>query len=324
MPGMNTSYRPPVLRRKAIFASLAAVLLSAGAARAAWERTDSTLAWKAGEETLWLFSWSDKYSKPFFAPIRLAGGEPLTTLSPGDHVHHYGLWFAWKYINGANYWELAKGRNRSQGPTLWDPPQITTRDDGSAGIMMSIRYASPSNDAVCLLAETREIAVSAPRPDGGVTIDWTAKFTAGETELLLDRTHMPGEPGGAVNGGYAGFSMRVAQPPAEVTFVTSEGPVAKYESDRARPNAPAAAANMTQNGRTDGVAILSHTSNLGGDSPWYMINSKGMRWFSPALIAPAAKKVAPRESFTWKFRVITRSGAWKPEDLKSASDAFNK
>ncbi len=294
------------------------------AARAEWQRADDTLAWKADGQTLWKFCYGQNLSKPYFHPLAVKGGEPLTTLSPPDHLHHYGLWFAWKYINHVNYWELDKKTGKSVGPTKWDAPEITTHDDGSAEIKMNLRYVSPSNETECLLAEQREIKVSAPQKDGGVTIDWSAKFTAGETELLLDRTHMPGEPGGAVNGGYAGFSMRAAQDPAKVEFVTIEGPIEKFESDRARPNTKAAAANMTQNNRTDGVAILSHASNVGGDSPWYMINSKTMRWFSPALIAPAAKKVAPHESFTWKFRIITKSGAWKSEELKSASDEFNK
>ena len=309
-----------------LFATLAFLpaFFAAAPARAAWEKTDGTVAWTSDGQVLWKFNFGQNLSKPYFAPLALKGGEPLTTVSPPDHLHHYGLWFSWKYINEVNYWELDKKTGKSVGPTKWDKPEITLHDDGSAEIKMNIRYVSPADETKCLLAEKREIKVSAPKADGGVTIDWSGNFTCGDTELLLDRTHMPGEPHGAVNGGYAGFSMRVAQDPTKVDFLTLEGPIEKYESDRARPNSKAAAANMTQSGRTDGVAILSHTSNVGGDSPWYMINSKTMRWFSPALIAPAAKKVAPHESFTWKFRVITKSGAWMSDELKSASDEFNK
>ena len=78
---------------------------------------------------------------------------------------------------------------------------------------------------------------------------------------------MSGEEHGAVNGGYAGMSVRLAQSPAKCDFLTAEGAVSKFDSDRARPNSKAAACNITQAGRTDGIAILSHTSNTGGDSP---------------------------------------------------------
>src|SRR6266498_1952662 len=124
---------------------------------------------------------------------------------------------------------------------------------------------------------------------------------------------MLGESEGAVNGGYAGFAFRAAQDPAQCQFVSAEGPVENFESDRARPNSKAAACNVAQNGRTNGVAIFSHTSNTGGDSPWYMINSKTMRWFSPSLLAPAPRKVKPGETFTWKFRVMTKAEAWEPK-----------
>jgi hypothetical protein len=98
--------------------------------------------------------------------------------------------------------------------------------------------------------------------------------------------------------------------------------VTKFESDRARPKSEAAACNVTQNSRTDGVAILSHPSNLGGDSPWYMVNSKSMHWFSPVLLAPAPKKVKAHETFTWKFRVITHKGPWTSEALRAAAAKY--
>jgi hypothetical protein len=265
-------------------------------------------------QTLWRFLYSTNYCKPCFHPLRLPGGESLTTLQPSDHRWHYGLWFSWKYINGVNYWEERDGR--PEGSTKWDEPKISTYKDGSAQIEMNLRYVSPSNEV--MMTERRDIRVSAPAADGGVTIDWIGKFTAGSTPLVLDRTPMPGEKNGAVNGGYAGMSVRLAQVPAQCDFLTVEGPVTKFDSDRARPNSKAAACNVTQSGRTDGIAILSETSNLGGDSPWYMVNSKSMHWFSPVLLAPAPKKVKPHETFSWKFRIITRSSQWTPETLASA------
>jgi hypothetical protein len=270
-------------------------------------------------QPLWAFSFATNQAKPCFHPLRVTGSESLTHFRPSDHKWHYGLWFSWKYINKVNYWEEDK-TGHSEGTTMWDAPKITTHKDGSAEINMTLRYVSPSNET--MMTEKREIHVSAPHADGGVTIDWEARFTAGNTALLLDRTPMPGEEKGAVNGGYAGFSMRAAQSPAVCEFVTIEGPVTKFVSDRARPSSKAAACNVSQNNRTDGVAILSHTSNAGGDSPWYMVNSKGMHWFSPVLLAPAPKKVKPHETFTWKFRVITRAGAWTPEALSEAAKDY--
>lgn len=297
-------------------------LAGAMAPAASWQRTAGALACQVDGQTLWQFSFATNQGKPFFHPIRVTGGESLTALSPGDHPWHYGLWFSWKYINGVNYWEEDKQTKAAQGPTRWEAPEITTHSDGSAEIKLSLRYITLSNTIA--MSERREIHVSAPAADGGIVIDWSGRFTAGAEPLLLDRTHMPGEEHGAVNGGYAGFSARLAQAPADCEFVTIDGPVTKFESDRSRPNSKAAACNITTQGRTDGIAIFSHQSNVGGDAPWYMIKSAAMRWFSPALLAPAPRKVAPHETFTWKFRVRTHAGAWTPEQLRAASDEYNK
>ena len=262
---MRSNLPRPLPRRPVIFGALTGLLFATLSTRAvSWQRQGDSLALQMEGQTIWQFNFATNQGKPFFHPLRLAGGEPLTTLKPADHVWHYGLWFSWKYINGINYWEEDKA-GHAQGPTRWDPPEIITDADGSAKIKLTLRYLSLSNTVV--MDEQRQIQVSAPRGDGGVTIDWQGRFTAGDEPLLLDRTHMPGEDHGAVNGGYAGFSLRAAQAPAQCHFVTSEGPIEKYESDRARPNSKAAACNITQDGRTDGVAILSHPSNTGAIRP---------------------------------------------------------
>ncbi len=288
-----------------------------------WERTDESLACKKGDEVLWQFSYGIRVQKPYFHPLRVAGSESLTASKPADHRWHYGLWFSWKYINGVNYWEEDKS-GRSQGATTWDRPIIKTHEDGSAEINMMLRYVSPTNGV--MMTEQRELRISPPTARGEVTIDWLGKFEAGKEPLLLDRTPMPGEPDGAVNGGYAGFAFRAAQEPAQCRFVTVEGPVENFESDRARPNSKAAACNIIQGdttARTNGVAIFSHVSNTGGDSPWYIINSSAMRWFSPSLLASAPKKVKPRETFTWKFRVVTKAEGWTSEELRKQSETYN-
>jgi hypothetical protein len=285
-----------------------------------WERTEGeSLAYKKGDEILWQFNFGTNTQKPYFHPLRVAGGESLTASRPTDHRWHYGLWFSWKYINGVNYWEEDKD-GRAQGNTTWDAPVIKTRDDGAAEIQITLRYVSPTNGV--MMIEQREIKISSPREKGEVTIDWTGEFEAMK-ELVLDRTPMPGEPHGAVNGGYAGLAFRGPSDPVPCAFITAEGSVEKFASDRARPNSKAAACNLTQGGRTNGVAIFSHVSNTGGDSPWYMINSKVMRWFSPSLLAPAPKKVKPHEKFTWKFRVTTQAEAWTPAKLREQSEKYN-
>jgi len=307
-------------------AILAVLLLLADSAFAAsvvsWDRSNDGLACKVQDQTIWRFSYATNQGKPFFHPLSSLGGESLTTFKPGDHPWHYGLWFSWKYINGINFWEEDKKTGKAQGTTQWDAPEITTRHDGSADIHLTLKYLSPTN--TIWMTERRHIHVSALDKDGGVTLNWIANFTAGDDALFLDRTHMPGEEHGAVNGGYAGRSARLAQAPAQCQFLTIDGPVDHFESDRARPNSSAAACNIAQNGHTNGIAIFSKDSNSGGKAPWYIINAPAMRWFSPALLAPAPKHVRARESFTWSFRVVTKTDPWTSEKLRALSAEYNR
>ena len=43
--------------------------------------------------------------KPFIHPIKLPDGTVITEHEPADHIWHRGLWFAFKFVNGINYWE---------------------------------------------------------------------------------------------------------------------------------------------------------------------------------------------------------------------------
>jgi len=62
---------------------------------------------RGGGSLLAVYRYGDDTPKPYFHPVTLGTGleAPLTLLSPHDHVHHRGLWFCWKFVNGENFWE---------------------------------------------------------------------------------------------------------------------------------------------------------------------------------------------------------------------------
>lgn len=281
-----------------------------------WQRTDTTLAWKSGDKIVWQLSFDPAKGKPFFHPVSVKGGTSLTNFRPEDHPWHYGLWFSWKLINGANYWEENRQTGRSEGATRWGTPKINTKADGSAIIVLDVTYRHPSGRVD--LTENRELNVSAAAADGSYLIDWSSRFVAGPEGAILDRTPMPGEPNGKFNGGYAGLSARLASAPAVVSFVTSDGPITEFKTDRARPNVGAVAANVTENGKDVGaLAILSAPANTDGAAPWYLVNAE-MRFACAAILSPRILTLPAGGELKLNYRLAVQPSAWTPESLKTA------
>ena len=302
---MNTTKLLPVCKAASI--GLLTLGLFQTAALGEWQRDDKSLAWVSGTNVFWRFSFDPGKGKPFFHPVAPGGNTPLTNFKPADHPWHYALWFSWKYLNHpndarhVNYWEENSAGN-AQGKTRWDPPTIETRTDGRATIRLKLGYVNPSGETE--MTELRELQVSAPASDGGFFIDWLARFTVGDKDLVLERTPMPGEPGGQVNGGYAGLSARMVPLPITMSVVTTAGPVERFVSHRARPKAAAVACNFSDGARGLGsLAFFSDPANTDGDAPWYIIDSGQMPFICQALLAPKPRSVPAHGEFSLHYRI---------------------
>jgi hypothetical protein len=303
---------------KAAFVLAAAGCIFQHTARAAWEMDNTTLGWRMGTNTLWRFSFDPAKGKPFFHPVTAGAGFSFTNFKPEDHPWHYGLWFSWKYINHVNYWEEDRATGHAEGSTQWAAPQIETNFDGSAVIHLDLKYINPSNRVE--MTENRVLKIFPPDTTGGYMIDWSAHFTAGEAGAILDRTPMPGEPKGAVNGGYGGLGLRMPSAPFTMSVITDHGPVTQFESDRARPNAAAVACNFSEGtSRFGGIAIFSDPKNAGTNATWYLINSEKMRFACPSILAPKIITLAPGEKMDFHYRIAIRPLGWTSEALSNPS-----
>ncbi|NOX53595.1 MAG: hypothetical protein GXP27_04000 [Planctomycetes bacterium] len=279
----------------------------------AWALDDHSVALKAGDQIIWRFSYAKEARKPHFHPVAVPGGPTLTVNSPADHPWHHGLWFSWKSINGLNYWEEDRKTGRSQGQTEWSAPKIERHDDFSARIVLDLHYRPPGKEPV--LRERRIVEISPPTQTGVYTMDWTSTFTAGDQDVLLDRTPLPGEPGGKPWGGYAGLSVRFANDFQEARAVDVNGPI-RFDGTKYRGRSPAMDYSGTIGGVTAGLAILDHPSNRNAPTPWYVIRAKPMRYMSPAVICYGPIQLKPHESFTLRYRILVHPDRWKAQRLR--------
>jgi len=282
-------------------------------ARAGWLRDEHSIAWRDGSNIVWRFSFDAAKGKTFFDPVGIRG-TTLTNFKPEDHPWHYGLWFSWKYINKANYWEENRQTGKAEGATRWEKPTVEAKPDGSAVIKLDVTYTHPGGRVD--MTEKRELKITAPKPDGSYSIDWRADFTAGKEGAVLDRTPMPNEPEGKVNGGYAGLGLRMAAPPLGLSVLCSTGAVTQFVSDRARPNASALAFNFTDKERdAGGIAIFSDPINAGENAPWYIVTSKEMRFACAAILAPKIRSLKAGEEMKLHYRIAVSPKPWTVESL---------
>ena len=270
---------------------------------------------------LWQFHFDPTQHLPYFDPVATVDGRSLTLNSPADHAWHHALWFAWKFINGLNYWETDKATGQSAGRTAWTGAQVATRPDRTARIEMALAYHPADAAGKPVLTEKRVMDVSAPDSAGVYWIDWTATFTAGEADVKLDRTPIPGEPDGKGYGGYAGLSVRFAADLADRAATSSDGPVT-LEGTAYRGKHTAMDYSGVIGGEPAGIAILDHPKNLNAPTPWWLIIGKPMSYYSPAVLCYGPHTLAAGESLTLRYRVLVHPGRWDADRLKQEVARF--
>ena len=302
-----------------VIAALA--VLTAGAAAQspgfAWDREATSTALLSRGQIVWQFQHASNLSKTMFHPVSLPGGPVLSWDQPPDHRWHHAFWFAWKYINGLNYWE--EGRPQEpEGRTTWRNVTVATSLDYSARITLEIDYHPPDQPPV--LTERREVRVSAPDGQGQYHFDWESTFTA-VVPVLLDRTPIPGEAHGAGWGGYAGLSWRFAKDLTGWQVAFSNGDTALAPTGR---KAAALEVNGASGGVEAGVAFLDHPDNLNAPSPWHLVAEpkNSFLFAQPAVLYYGAHRLAANESLVLRYRVIVHPGRWSADRLKQEVARF--
>jgi type 1 glutamine amidotransferase len=311
-PGFQT-----LLRRGVEWAATGRIEAPAGPAtnRWRWEKQDgASLALVGPRGPVWRFRYDRAIDVPYFHPLNTVAGRTMTADRPPDHIWHHGLWFSWKFINKVNYWEVDPKTGQPAGRTSWANDRVAARDDHSALIAMDLAYGPVGEDAP-VLTEKRTINVSAPDPEGVYAIDWTGVFTA-KRAVVLDRTPLPGEPDGQVWGGYAGLSLRLAGDLDGRQVMTDEGPVGEMTDDRYRGRHAAVDYSGLLDGQPSGAAIFDLPGNPRSPTPWYVIKSAEMSFFTPAVLCYEPMTLQPGERVTLRYRVLVHPGRWDAARLR--------
>lgn len=124
--------------------------------------TGSVLEYKLGSKPLFSYNYALVYPPAgidtvykrggFIHPLKALNGAVLTNLSPSDHYHHFGLWYAWTKTtfegNEIDFWNL----NKKQGTIRFrDFEQIS--DNGFKARLDHIVYPDSPNEKVAMHEE---------------------------------------------------------------------------------------------------------------------------------------------------------------------------
>lgn len=285
-----------------------------------WQQEDDVLTLAGPAGPLWQFRYGAGLDTAYFHPLRTVEGRTLSADRPPDHVWHHGLWFSWKFVDGVNYWEVDAKTGRPEGRTSWSNVRVEARDDHSAHITMDVAYR-PWPEERPVLTEERTIVVHPPGADGSYAIDWAGAFRA-VRRVVLDRTPIPGEPGAQAWGGYAGLSLRLAPGLALREAVSSDGAITAMTDHRYRGRHAAVDYSGVVDGGAAGVAILDDPRNPGSPSPWYVIRSAEMSFFSPAVLCYGPMTLGAGERLTLRYRVVVHEGRWDAGRLLSEHERY--
>ena len=279
-----------------------------------WQRQEDSLGLLLDKKLIWRYVYSPEEAKPFFHPLALPDGTVLTWLKPPDHIWHRAAWFSWKYINGVNYWEEDKITGKSKGRMEITSTQIECGEDYSASINMELSYHEPGSELI--LIEKRKLYISPVSLDSSYYyIDWESTFKAVAKEVLLDRTPIPGEPGGVNSGGYAGLSVRLSEEIKDWKPLNSYGQVGMDCHGQKAPWVQFS--GTTADGRSVGAAVFDHPDNIRFPSPWYITNTPGSKDnLSPSLLFNESLKLTQGQTINLKYRIFIHEGKLSASELQ--------
>lgn len=286
--------------------------------------TGYTLEYRLGDKSLFTYNYATVYPPAgadsvyqrsgFFHPVNSINGETLTNLSPPDHYHHYGLWYAWTKTTfegkEIDFWNVGKRQGTVSFREFTD-----ISDSGFSAILDHIAYPD-SLSTQKVMKENLKIKIG-KTPISGYYIDYTTTLQcATDSPVTLEQYR------------YGGLVIRTREDwtPARADFLTSEG-FTRKDAD----NSDARWAYFQGKADKDDacILILSHPSNLNHPEPlrvWDENANAGtgdMMWnFSPTK--KQSYTLVPSEKLTLHYRIFILDQLISPDEAEKLWQIFSK
>ncbi len=257
----------------------------------------------------------DEWDKPFLYPLRTASGLTVSRGYPieprqgeeRDHEWHRGIWYGHGEINGHDFWrELGRDRTGMIIP-LSDPVLESGR--GRGALEMRFGFRTARGELIGSLVQRYTIS----QPHDSIRVDAVLTFGADRGQDLRF--------GDTEDGG---FAMRLADDFRQdrgAVLLNSEG-FRDTENIWGKP-ARWVDYSGTVDGKSAGVTILDHPSNVRHPSRWHArgyslcsVNPFGSHDFTGEENANGTFVVPAGETLTLRYRVIIHDGAAEPATIE--------
>jgi hypothetical protein len=276
---------------------------------------------KEGEEQVMFYqrqhkSMDGKYTRAnYIHPLYGLDGEILTEDFPADHPHHRGIFWAWHQV-----WlgDKKLGDNWAAQDFFWDVynAEILTIDSQSRALQLRVFWKSPlltdaDGKQQPFVKETTTIRVHSAEGDIR-KIDLKIELLALKDNMRL---------GGSEDvKGYGGFTTRIPLPDG-LTFIGANGPVEPTNlSVEAGPWLDFSG-NLGAEGRTNGLAILCHSSSPGYPQRW-ILRRKGSAQ-NPVYPGRHPVPLSREKPLVLRYRLIIHRGGVDDVNLEKLQAEYN-
>lgn len=268
-------------------------------------------------------------NKPILYPvigpyeIGMTRNFPMQQEVPGeatDHVHHRSLWFTYGDINGNDFWT----EEENSGKVVHDKILQTIEEPNSATLRTANKWISSEGELICRDQTTIRFSVL---PVGRV-IDWTTTFFADQGELIF------GDTKEGMMGIRSHPQLRLsADPEAGVHSVTGKAINSNGVEGKAVWGKRAAWVNYWGEiqGKTVGIAIMDHPSNLRHPT-WWLARDYGLIAANPFGVHDFEGKppgtgdftLPAGESLTFRYRFIFHQGSSQQAEMEVLYEDFSQ
>ncbi|MCX6368005.1 MAG: PmoA family protein [Armatimonadetes bacterium] len=242
--------------------------------------------------------------KPFIHPLRLPDGTTITEHEPADHTWHRGLWFAFKFVNGINYWE-ERDEIFGYQKTLHVPHAILRADR----FIQTYSHVSWEDRGEERIGEHRDWRCGFLE-DGATLLKW--RFTLGgddPQDITLDRTPF------TTWGGYGGLFVRLKNDLENPRLVFDDGTVTtRCTGERYKWGG---IEGTTPDGKDCAVVFLPSPENTRYPEPFYGAAKTDYNFFGPAPLFHEPIVLKNGETFTYQVKVLVLPRRINPDEINT-------